>query len=76
MPLLVFVGPLFILCLSRGFLLVLLQAMQMAMETFCGLAVLLLACGGGMALEAPMQVFAGIAVCLLALAVAALWTVV
>ena len=46
----------------------------MAMETFCGLAVLLMAWGGGIALQAPMQVFAGVAVCLLALAVAALWS--
>jgi ABC-type transport system involved in cytochrome bd biosynthesis fused ATPase/permease subunit len=49
--------------------------MQMTMETFCGLAVLLMAVGGGMALEVPMQVFAGLAVCLLAGAVFALWTV-
>ena len=47
----------------------------MTMENFVGLAVLLLAVGGAMALEVPMQVFAGLAVCLLAGAVFALWTV-
>jgi len=47
--------------------------MQFSMQSFCGLAVLLLALGGGMALQAPLQIFAGLAVCMLGLAVFMQW---
>jgi hypothetical protein len=63
----------FVFVLSLLFFLILLQAMQFSMQSFCGLVVLLLALGGGMALQAPLQIFAGLAVCMLGMALYMQW---
>ena len=47
--------------------------MQFSMQSFCGLAVLLMALGGGMALQAPVQIFVGLAVCMLGIALYMQW---
>ena len=48
--------------------------MQLSMQTFCSVAVALVATGGAMALQAPLQLFAGTAVVILATAVYIMWS--